>query len=81
MNEKTTLGRLPREAIRSVYLPDIPREVVERYRSLVDLTGTISDAMEMLEAALEIDAGDTKRKRDIDAGASVADLMQRKYKA
>ena len=48
MNEKTTLGRLPREAIRSVYLPEIPRELVERYRSLVDLTGTISDAMDEL---------------------------------
>jgi regulator of RNase E activity RraA len=39
-----------------------------------------AQAQAVLEAARVIDAGDTRRKRDIDAGASVADLMQRKYK-
>ena len=38
------------------------------------------DAIRMLEVARRIDAGDTKRKADIDAGASIADLMTRKYK-
>jgi regulator of RNase E activity RraA len=37
-------------------------------------------AAEVLEAARKIDAGDTKRKKDIDGGASVADLATRKYK-
>ena len=34
----------------------------------------------VLEAARKIDAGDTKRKADIDAGTSVADLITKKYK-
>jgi 4-hydroxy-4-methyl-2-oxoglutarate aldolase len=37
-------------------------------------------AAELLEAAKKIDAGDTKRKKDIDAGAAVSDLMHKKYK-
>ena len=37
-------------------------------------------AAEVLEVARKIDAGDNKRKKDIDSGASVADLMTRKYK-
>jgi len=37
-------------------------------------------AAEVLDAARKIDAGDTKRKADIDKGASVAELMTRKYK-
>jgi 4-hydroxy-4-methyl-2-oxoglutarate aldolase len=37
-------------------------------------------AVEVLGAARKIDAGDTKRKTDIDGGTSVADLMQKKYK-
>ena len=48
MNQKRTLGRLPPEAIRTVSLPVISHELVEGYRSLVDLTGTISDAMDEL---------------------------------
>jgi len=48
MNPKPTLGRLPAEAIRTVELPVISHELVEGYRSLVDLTGTISDAMDEL---------------------------------
>ena len=32
----------------------------------------------VLEAARKIDAGDTKRKKDIDEGASVTALVQRK---
>jgi 4-hydroxy-4-methyl-2-oxoglutarate aldolase len=37
-------------------------------------------AAEVLEVARKIDAGDTKRKKDIDGGAGVADLMAKKYK-
>jgi regulator of RNase E activity RraA len=37
-------------------------------------------AAELLEVARKIDAGDTRRKADIDTGTSVADLMQKKYK-
>jgi regulator of RNase E activity RraA len=45
---KSTLGRLPREAIRMLELPRLPRDVIESYKVLVDLTGTISDAMDQL---------------------------------
>jgi len=34
----------------------------------------------VLEVARQIDAGDTKRKQDIERGASVGDLMTRLYK-
>jgi regulator of RNase E activity RraA len=37
-------------------------------------------AAAVLEVARKIDGGDTRRKADIDAGVSVADLMTRKYK-
>ena len=37
-------------------------------------------AAEVLDVARKIDAGDTKRKADIEKGASVADLMTRRYK-
>jgi regulator of RNase E activity RraA len=39
-----------------------------------------SRAAEILEAARKIDAGDTRRKGDIDRGATVAELMTRNYK-
>lgn len=45
---KTPLGRLPREAIRLLDLPRLPAQVLEGYRALVDLTGTVSDAMDEL---------------------------------
>jgi len=45
---KTTLGKLPREAIRMLELPRLPREVIDAYKVLVDLTGTVSDAMDEL---------------------------------
>jgi len=37
-------------------------------------------AVEVLEAARKIDAGDTRRKKDIESGASVAELASKKYK-
>ena len=45
---KTPLGRLPREAIRMLELPRVPVELLEGYRALIDLTGTVSDAMDEL---------------------------------
>jgi regulator of RNase E activity RraA len=45
---KTTLGKLPREAIRLLELPRLPADMLESYRQLVDLTGTLSDAMDEL---------------------------------
>ena len=48
MTEKTTLGRLPRDAIRLFELPRLPDDLIEGYKALVDLTGTISDAMDEL---------------------------------
>lgn len=45
---KTTLGKLPRDAIRMLELPRLPLEMLDGFKSLVDLTGTISDAMDQL---------------------------------
>lgn len=45
---KTPLGRLPREAIRMLELPRLPKEILDGYQKLVDLTGTVSDAMDEL---------------------------------
>ena len=45
---KTPLGRLPREAIRMLELPRLPQDIIEGFKVLVDLTGTISDSMDQL---------------------------------
>jgi len=45
---KTTLGKLPREAIRLLELPRLRQEILEGYKALVDLTGTVSDVMDEL---------------------------------
>ena len=45
---KTPLGRLPRDAIRMLELPRPSRDILEGYGALVDLTGTVSDAMDEL---------------------------------
>src|SRR5690242_22160 len=45
---KQTLGKLPRDAIRMLELPRLPRDVVEGFKVLVDLTGTLSDSMDQL---------------------------------
>ena len=34
----------------------------------------------VLEEALKIDAGDTRRKQDIDSGVDIGSLMTKKYK-
>jgi regulator of RNase E activity RraA len=48
MAEKQTLGRMPREAIRMLELPRLPQDMIDAFRALVDLTGTLSDAMDEL---------------------------------
>ncbi len=45
---KTTLGKLPREAIRMLELPRVAPEILDGLRRLVDLTGTLSDACDEL---------------------------------
>ena len=45
---KSTLGKLPREAIRLLELPRLPQDIIDGFKVLVDLTGTISDAMDQL---------------------------------
>ena len=45
---KTTLGKLPREQIRMLELPRLPQDIIDAFKALVDLTGTISDAMDEL---------------------------------
>jgi len=48
MPDKKTLGKLPRDAIRLLELPRLPAEVVDGFKALIDLTGTISDACDLL---------------------------------
>jgi regulator of RNase E activity RraA len=48
MTEKQTLGRLPRDAVRMLDLPPLAAGIIDGYKALVDLTGTISDAMDEL---------------------------------
>lgn len=45
---KSTLGKLPRDAIRLLELPRLPQGVVAGYQQLVDLSGTVSDALDEL---------------------------------
>ncbi|MCW5604523.1 MAG: RraA family protein [Burkholderiales bacterium] len=45
---KTTLGKLPRDAIRMLELPRLAPSILDGFKALVDLTGTISDAMDQL---------------------------------
>jgi len=45
---KKTLGKLPADAFGMLELPALPRELVDGFRSLPDLTGTTSDVMDEL---------------------------------
>ncbi|RPJ48394.1 MAG: RraA family protein [Betaproteobacteria bacterium] len=45
---KTTLGKLPRDAIRMLELPRVAPGIIGGFRNLVDLTGTLSDACDEL---------------------------------
>ena len=48
MADKKTLGKLPREAIRMLEIPRLPASIVDGFKALVDLSGTISDAFDEL---------------------------------
>lgn len=43
-----TLGKLPPSAFGTLEVPRLPQEIVDGYAELVDLTGTVSDAMDNL---------------------------------
>ena len=45
---KTTLGRMPRDAIRLLEIPRPSKDIVNAFMALVDLTGTLSDACDEL---------------------------------
>ncbi len=45
---KKTLGKLPADAFGMLDLPTVPRDILDGYRALPDLTGTVSDAMDEL---------------------------------
>jgi 4-hydroxy-4-methyl-2-oxoglutarate aldolase len=45
---KRTLGKLKPEAIRLLELPRLSADIIDGFRKLVDLTGTISDACDQL---------------------------------
>ena len=48
MAEKKLIGKLPRDAIRMLELPRLSSEIVEGFKALVDLTGTIFVRLAML---------------------------------
>ena len=60
---KRPLGKLAPEAFGLVELPRLPKEVLEGYRALGDLTGTVSDAMDQLSIAGAV-PGSTLRPTD-----------------
>lgn len=45
---KTTLGKLPLDAFGALDLPALPKDLIEGFRALPDLTGTTSDVMDEL---------------------------------
>jgi 4-hydroxy-4-methyl-2-oxoglutarate aldolase len=45
---KTPIGKLPHDAIRLLELPRLAPQVIQGFRELVDLTGTLSDAFDEL---------------------------------
>jgi 4-hydroxy-4-methyl-2-oxoglutarate aldolase len=45
---KKTLGKLPADAFGMLDLPTVPRDILDGYRALPDLTGIVSDAMDEL---------------------------------
>ena len=46
--EPKLTGRIPRECIRMLEIPRVEAGILEAFRALVDLTGTLSDAMDEL---------------------------------
>ena len=52
-----TLGKLPPDAFGMLELPALPSDILDGYRSLPDLTGMTSDAMDELGLAGAVPAG------------------------
>jgi len=48
MSEKRLTGKVPREAIAMLDFPRYSSEIIEGFRSMGDLTGTVSDALDEL---------------------------------
>lgn len=55
-NQKKLTGRVAREAIRVLEIPRLPPEIIGAYSRLIDLAGTVSDAMDYLGLAGAIPA-------------------------
>ena len=55
-SEKKLLGKVPRETVRMLEIPRLPQEILAAYAQLVDLCGTVSDAMDSLGLAGAIPA-------------------------
>jgi len=53
---KTTLGRMPRDAIRMLDIARPSQDIVDAFMALVDLTGTLSDACDELGVVAVIPA-------------------------
>src|SRR3954452_16271245 len=60
---KSLLGKLPSRAVGMLDIPRIEKEVLEGFRALGDLTGTVSDAMDQLGIAGVV-PGSTLRPTD-----------------
>jgi len=46
--EKQIIGRIARENVRMLEIPRLPKAILDGYAALVDLAGTVSDAMDNL---------------------------------
>jgi len=55
---KRLLGKLKPEAVGMLELPRLPREIMDGFRALGDLTGTASDAMDQLGIAGAVPGSD-----------------------
>ncbi len=60
---KSLLGKLKPEAVGMLELPRLPKEILDGFRALGDLTGTVSDAMDQLGIAGAV-PGSTLRPTD-----------------
>src|SRR5256885_9385447 len=60
---KSLLGKLPSRAVGMLDIPRIEKEVLDGFRALGDLTGTVSDAMDQLGIAGAV-PGSTLRPTD-----------------
>lgn len=51
MSKKEPIGKIPREAIAMLDIPRYSKEIVDGYRALGDMSGTVSDAMDEMGIA------------------------------